>query len=123
MLKPISLSPSSGPPAKWSSASASFPGGFPLSFGVIFTVSSVEAMFFPPGPRIAAPSHPEAPVRAWGGSPDVPAKDGASGAGVTDGVQAGATATAQDCPTGRRVVRARGEADVVKSRTWELPLV
>src|SRR4029077_2759803 len=38
MLKPISLSPSSGPSVKCSSASASFPGGLPLSFGVILIV-------------------------------------------------------------------------------------
>jgi hypothetical protein len=46
IANPISLSPSSGPPVKCSSASASFPGGLPLSFGVIFTVSSAEAIVF-----------------------------------------------------------------------------
>src|SRR5688572_274803 len=37
--KPISFSPLSGPAAAWkiTSASASFPGGLPLSFGMIFT--------------------------------------------------------------------------------------
>src|SRR3954468_10434818 len=40
MLKPISFRPASAPPMKWSSASASFPGGLPLSFGVILTVVS-----------------------------------------------------------------------------------
>jgi hypothetical protein len=35
--KPINLRPSSGPSAKWISASASFPGGLPRSFGVILT--------------------------------------------------------------------------------------
>src|SRR5215475_8766439 len=37
---PISFSPSSGPSLKWSSASASLPGGLPLSFGVILTVTA-----------------------------------------------------------------------------------
>src|SRR5471032_629828 len=36
--KPISFKPSSGPSVKWISASASFPGGLPRSFGVILTV-------------------------------------------------------------------------------------
>ena len=36
-------------------------------------------------------------------------KDGAIGVGVTDAFQAGATATAEDCPVGRRVVWASGE--------------
>ena len=36
--KPISFSPSSGPSVKCSSASASLPGGFPLSFGRILIV-------------------------------------------------------------------------------------
>src|SRR3954468_13101807 len=40
MLKPISFRPASAPPMKWSSASASFPGGLPLSFGVILTMVS-----------------------------------------------------------------------------------
>src|SRR5437773_1842891 len=37
--KPISFMPSIGPSLKCSSASASFPGGFPLSFGVILIVT------------------------------------------------------------------------------------
>ena len=37
MAKPISFRPSSGPSVKCSSASASLPGGLPLSFGVILT--------------------------------------------------------------------------------------
>src|ERR1700730_7093567 len=37
-LNPISLRPASGPSVKCSSASASLPGGFPLSFGVILIV-------------------------------------------------------------------------------------
>jgi hypothetical protein len=36
--KPINFSPSSGPLEKCSSASASFPGGFPFSFDTILTV-------------------------------------------------------------------------------------
>ena len=46
---PMSFRPSSGPPEKVSSASASFPGGLPLSFGtnvtVMFSASCVFAMF------------------------------------------------------------------------------
>src|SRR4029077_12013433 len=44
IAKPISLSPSSGPLTKWSSASASFPGGLPLSFAVILTVTVSDWM-------------------------------------------------------------------------------
>src|SRR5688572_22926337 len=40
---PTSLSPSSGPPEKCSSASASLPGGLPLSFGVNLIVMSVAS--------------------------------------------------------------------------------
>src|SRR5256885_2102555 len=36
----MSFSPSSGPSVKCSSASATFPGGLPLSFGVILTVTA-----------------------------------------------------------------------------------
>src|SRR5688572_23494491 len=38
-LKPISFSPSRIPSVKWSSASASLPGGLLFSFGVIFTIT------------------------------------------------------------------------------------
>src|SRR6187401_2369523 len=38
--KPISFNPSSGPSVKWSSASASLPGGLFLSFGVILTITA-----------------------------------------------------------------------------------
>ena len=38
MPNPMSLRPSSGPPVKFNSASASLPTGLPLSFGLIFTV-------------------------------------------------------------------------------------
>jgi hypothetical protein len=38
IANPINFSPSSGPSLKCSSASASFPGGLPLSFGMIMTV-------------------------------------------------------------------------------------
>jgi hypothetical protein len=37
IAKPISLRPAKTPSTKWISASASFPGGLPLSFGMIFT--------------------------------------------------------------------------------------
>src|SRR5471032_2395833 len=43
MLKPISFRPASGDsPPKCNSASASFPGGLPLSFGVILMASVFE---------------------------------------------------------------------------------
>ena len=49
MEKPISFKPSSGPSVKCSSASATFPGGFPLSFGVILTVmAALLPMMQPP---------------------------------------------------------------------------
>ena len=53
IANPISLSPSSGPPEKWSSASASLPGGVPLSFGRNFTVmsSSLRIASAPAGHR------------------------------------------------------------------------
>jgi len=38
IANPINFNPASGPSSKWSSASASFPGGFPVSFGVFLTV-------------------------------------------------------------------------------------
>src|SRR2546430_9294814 len=44
MEKPINLSPSIGPSLKCTSASASFPGGFPLSFGVILIVMANETV-------------------------------------------------------------------------------
>src|SRR5439155_23050088 len=56
---PINLSPASGSSVKCSSASASFPGGFPLSFGVILIVTmnspfEAEALL----PRARAGPHP-----------------------------------------------------------------
>ena len=39
IAKPISFRPAKTPSTKWISASASFPGGLPLSLGVILTVT------------------------------------------------------------------------------------
>ena len=49
-LKPISFSPSSGPSLKCSSASASLPGGLPLSFATILMVMTIS-----PAPSMRKP--------------------------------------------------------------------
>src|SRR5207302_3291430 len=59
--KPISFRPSSGPSLKCSSASASFPGGLPRSFGVILIVIVVSpsASFAVSGSRDVRFLHPQ----------------------------------------------------------------
>src|SRR4029077_7879826 len=91
--KPISLRPSSGPAPKCSSASASFPGGLPRSFIVIFTVIvavvvAVVAIFVSSGAelggsfrRLEGTTTREPTRRHEDGA--VPAKRQAFGAGVT----------------------------------------
>ena len=51
---PISLRPCSSPSVKCSSASASFPGGFPLSFGMILTTMIVSSRVWPCAPLAGA---------------------------------------------------------------------
>src|SRR5688572_13491520 len=59
MLKPINLSPLSGPASdsKITSASASFPAGLPFSFGIIFTDTS--------SPLLLDMGFLQGPPRAW----------------------------------------------------------
>src|SRR5471032_1504400 len=63
--KTISFKPSSGPSVKWISASASFPGELPRSFGVILTVMMcfLRRLRRVWDPRCAVPSPQEEPPR------------------------------------------------------------
>ena len=57
MPNPMSLSPSSGPSVKCSSASASLPGGLPLSFGVILMVTCGSCSWLKASGRVCIGFH------------------------------------------------------------------
>src|SRR4051812_9294293 len=85
--KPINFRPASGPSVKWSSASASFPGGLPLSFAMNVTVIMSSPFFVV---RVDRGSFaPEEPVNVGHqrGGAAVGRRDGED---VPDAVQAGA---------------------------------